>query len=292
MSKFVAAAVCAVSFVSFAEEVPAAAEIPVEEECDSPLSVGVDVDFLAGYVWRHSVSSDDLVIQPAVWAELDLCGPLSVGGYVWQNYDLTNRRRDSFTYGLTETDYNIHIGLTAWESDEECETPAKLTFELGHDWYTYQGAKDRASDPDTREIYIKGKFENSIITPYAQVAWMYQDFGDYRRGVYYELGLNKEIEVTEIVTLGADWSLGFGDRNYNNFLFGEDNYGFGGTTVKLYSSIALTDWVSLKGTIGYTGVINAAMRKSIGEEGEDYDFHGDSYPRDLLWGGLSLNFEF
>lgn len=296
IAKFVVVAACAASFVSLAQESvseePSGAEIAVEENSESPLSVGVDVDFLAGYVWRSSVSSDDLVIQPAVWAELEVWGPFSVGGFVWENYDLTGRRRGSYTYGLTETDYNVHLTYTAWESEDECENACSLSFEFGHDWFTYHGAKDRQSDPDTREIYLKGKFENPIITPYAQISWMYEDFGDYRRGVYYEVGFNKEVEVSEIVSVGADWSVGFGDHNYNEYLFGYDSYGFGGTTVKVYSSVQLTDWVSLKGTIGYTGVLNGAIRKSIGEDGDDYDFHGSNYPRDLLWGGVSLNFEF
>lgn len=307
MMKFTVAAALVAPMMSFAQEIEASqtevqpeveAEVELEEEEDSPLCFGVDVDFLAGYVWRHSVSSKEMVLQPSVWAELELFGPLTLSGFVWQNYDLTNRRHDTFRYFLTETDYNIALKYTAWEDEEDEESDEdermKLSFEFGHEWYTYHGVKDdaRNSNPDTREIYLKASFQNPLITPYAQVSWMYEDFGDYKRGVYYEVGLNKNVKLNDIFAVGADWAVGFGDKNYNDFLFGEAKKGFGGTTVKLFATAKLTDWASIKGTIGYTGVINGSMRNSIGDQGEDYDFYGSDYPRDLLWGGVSLNLEF
>ena len=50
------------------------------------------------------------------------------------------------------------------------------------------------------------------------------------------------------------------------------------------------DWVSLVGTIAYTGVLNGSARQSLGDRG--IGWQGSSYRRDLLWGGVSLKFAF
>ena len=71
--------------------------------------------------------------------------------------------------------------------------------------------------------------------------------------------------------------------------------GVGGTTVKVYLTYAITDWLQVGATIGYTGVLNGSLRDAIGEQGGDYWFGGNegaSYPRDLLWGGLSLKLSY
>lgn len=295
---FAVASVCTASL--FAQEsAPAADENEIAEEVElseaeeeKSWSVGVDMDYFSAYVWRSAVQNDRQVFQPCVWGEWNFFGPLSIGGSVWQNWDLTNQRRSSFSKTfVNETDYNVFLGLNAWKSEEE---EYSLDFQLGHDWYTYHGVNDRAGYPNTRELYVKATFENPIVTVYGQASWMYEDNGDYKRGMYYEVGFNKEVELESVegLSLGVDWNVGMGDKNYNDFLFGEDKLGFGGTTVKTYASYALLDWVSVKGTLAYTGVINGSMRNSIGDQGDEYDFHGGNYPRDLLWGGVSLNFEF
>lgn len=319
LTMFVALA-CAVSLSAFAEEETE----ELETESSEILSAGVDLDVFSAYVWRNAVQNDRLVAEPGVWVELEPCEMFSLGAFVWQNYDLTRRRRraaleqgrETGTYkrGLTETDYNVHVGFTPWATEEE---EYALNFELGHDWFTYQGVhkgfeyETRRANPDTREIYLKATFENPFIDVYGQASWMYRNFGDYRKALSYEAGLTKEIEVTDELTLGADWNVNFGDGRYMSFLYGttwtglvEDDAGdleevwdtnqsgVGGTTAKLYATWRLTENISLGATIAYTGIMNHKLRKSIKEQGRDYDFYGSKYPRDLLWGGLSLKVEF
>ena len=281
------ASACAVSQTVFAQE----AEEEIASEEAKSYSFGVDVDLFSAYVWRNAVLNDQMVVQPCVWGEWSFFEPFAIGASIWQNYDLTGHRRDMHKTGLTENDYNVYLSATAWATEEE---EYKLDLELGHDWYTYQGVRgdEKSAYPDTRELYVKATFANPVADVYGQASWMYDDFGDYKAGLYYELGLKREFEVAEMVTVGADWNVGFGDSRYTNYLFGEDSYGFGGTTLKLYSSWQLTDWLALKGTIAYTGVLNGDIRDAMDEDGLDYDFYGDKYPRDILWGGLSLNVEF
>jgi len=257
-----------------------------------------------------------MVMQPCVWADLTYFEPFWIGFSIWQNYGLTDRRRNIFANGLDETDYNVHLGATVWESEDEEQS---LDLEIGHEWFTYHGRRTfdfegellSASYPNTREVYLKATYNNPIIGVYGQASWMYEGFGCYNQAMHYELGFNKEIEIVETLTLGADWNVNFGDPRYLQFLYGgverpaydeeagelyseydaDPKGGFGGTTVKVYLTWQITDWMSLGGTIAYTGVLNSSLRDSLGDQGEDYWFcgnEGDGYPRDLLWGGLQL----
>ena len=283
--------------------------VETEEEETPIFEAGFDFDWFSAYVWRNAVQNDDMVMQPCVWADLTCFEPFWLGFSIWENYDLTDRNRSTYRYGVTETDYNVHLGATAWESEDE---DFGLDLEIGHDWYTYHGVHDKESCPDTAEIYVKATFANPFVDVYGQASWMYRDFGAYGQAMHYELGFNKEIELTDTLTLGADWNFNFGDPRYLGFLYGDCEFrnfddedepedcshpdgGIAGTTFKLYLNWAIADWVSLKGTVAYTGVLNGSARQGLGDD-YNSDWWGDGtddrYERDLFWGGLSLNFAF
>ena len=316
----VAASVCAVSLSGSAiaaedqsteneKDSNAEAAEALEEEESKVFEAGFDFEFFSAYVWRNAVQTDEPVIQPCVWADLTYFEPFWLGFSIWQNYDLTSRRHEFLKGGLTETDYNVHLGATAWSNDDETMS---LDLEIGHDWYVNQQVKSDAKEDykNTAELYLKATFNNEIANVYAQASWMYDDFGSYKQGMHYELGFNKEIELCDSLTLGADWNLNFGDSRYLYFLYGgtpsgvyydeeaeefTDDYaanpkaGIGGTTLKAYLSWAITDWMSLVGTVAYTGVLNGSARQALAD---DAGWQGDQYRRDLLWGGVSLKFEF
>jgi len=314
----VAASVCAVSLSGSAvaaentstEKQDAEA---LEEEEVAVFEAGFDFDFLSAYVWRNAIQNDEMVMQPCVWADLTCFEPFWLGFSIWQNYDLTDRRHRVLEKGLTETDYNVHAGMTIWES-EDGET--SLGLEIGHEWYVNQFVRDavRMSYPDTRELYAKLTFDNPFVNVYGQASWMYAEFGDYKRGGHCEIGFNKEYEIIESVTVGADWNVNFGTANYLHYLWGgtcsgfdavgEPQYedrsgGFGGTTVKAYLTWQVTDCLSFGGVIAYTGVLNGAYREALGDQGDywwDYDEENDvgngGYQRDFIWGGLQAKLSF
>ena len=314
----VAASVCAVS-LSYADadaEVGAEAAENLQEEETKIFEAGFDFDFFSAYVWRNAVQTDEPVIEPCVWADFTYFEPFWLGFSIWQNYDLTSRRHEVLKGGLTETDYNIHLGATAWENEDETMS---LDFEIGHDWYVNQQVKSDAREDykNTAELYLKATFNNDYVNVYGQASWMYDDFGSYKQGMHYELGFNKEIDLAEVIdipeetlSLGADWNLNFGDSRYLYFLYGgtpsgayydeeagemTDDYasnpkaGIGGTTIKAYLTWNITEWMSLVGTVAYTGVLNGSARQALAD---DAGWQGDNYRRDLLWGGLSLKFAF
>ena len=308
----VAASVCAVSLSGSAvaaedQAVEADKEAAEAEEEESPMfEAGFDLDYFSAYVWRNAIQNDRQVIQPCVWADFTGLDPFWFGFSIWQNYDLTSRRRDVLKNALTETDYNLHVGATVWSNDAEDESDEmSLDLEFGHEWFVNENVRKtdadaRLSYADTRELYLKATFNNPFVGVYGQTSWMYDDFGYAESGFHYELGLTKEVELVEdVLTLGADWNVSFGDRNYLSYLFGdvhvreagEDGeavghrpYGFGGTTVKAYLNWAITDWMTLGGTIAYTGVLNGPVRDQLDEDG--------GYHRDYVWGGVSLKCAF
>ena len=314
----VAAFGCAVSFsaVAFADADVAQKDLTkaeaeaIEEEDAKIFEAGFDFDFFTSYVWRNAVQTDEPVIQPCVWADLTYFEPFWLGFSVWQNYDLTSRRHEVLKGGLTETDYNVHLGATAWANEDET---ASLDLEIGHDWYVNQQVRSAAREDykNTAELYVKATFNNEFVNVYGQASWMYDDFGAYKQGLHYELGLNKEFDVLapfelpeETLILGLDWNLNFGDSRYLYFLYGgtdwgvdengddtwsNPNAGIGGTTLKAYLTWNITDWVSLVGTVAYTGVLNGSARQALAN---DSGWQGDNYRRDLLWGGVSLKFAF
>ena len=318
----VAASVCAVSFSGSAiaaedvskditkEEAEEASEGLVQQMHDI-FEAGFDLDFFSSYVWRNAVQTDEPVLQPCVWADFTYFEPFWLGFYIWQNYDFTSRRHSVLKGGLTETDYEVHLGATAWESDDETMS---LDVEIGHDWYVNQQVRSAAREDykNTAELYAKVTFNNEIANVYGQASWMYDDCGSYKQGMHYELGLNREFDVLSpfelpeaTLLLGLDWNLNFGDSRYLYFLYGGTNWGedefgeetwsnpkagIGGTTIKAYLTWNITEWMSLVGTVAYTGVLNGSARQALGDA--DTGWQGDAYRRDLLWGGVSLKFKF
>ena len=317
----VAASVCAVSLSGSAlaaEEVKDTTAVAAdqeaaeaaEEESDKIVEAGFDFEFFSAYVWRNAVQTDEPVIEPCVWLDFVWLDPFWVGLSVWQNYDLTGRRHEALKGGLTETDYDVHAGVTAWQNDDETQS---LEFLLGHAWYVNQQVKSAAREDfkNTAEIYLRADYKNEIVNVYGAAAWMYDDFGAYKQGMHYELGLNREFDLADVIdipeetlSLGLDWNVNFGDSRYLYFLYSGVDYwedadgneycsnpdaGIGGTTVKAYLTWNITEWMSLVGTVAYTGVLNGSARQSLGSY--PY-FQGDCYRRDLLWGGVSLKFEF
>jgi len=271
----------------------------LEKEETQLLEAGFDFDFMSAYVWRNAVQNDEMVMQPCVWADFTYFEPFYLGFTVWENFDLTDRRHDTgYEKGVTETDYNVHIGSTVWENDDDMS----LGLELGHEWFDNHFVRDGNSIPDSRELYLKATFDNPFINVYGQVSWMYEDFGDYKQGVHYEIGFNREYEIIDSVTVGADWNVNFGTGHYLNYLYGgtrsdDGEYtgssaGFGGTTIKAYLTWQVTEWFSLGGVVAYTGVLNGAYRESLGDTGDDYWDGGGFYQRDFVWGGLQAKLSF
>lgn len=241
-------------------------------------TASAELSFWTAYPWRNVMSNTEGAAHWYGCIDVDLFGPLSVGALFWQNFDLTDNRRHKYKTSLTESDYNLHAGLKAWESEE---SEYSLSFEAGIEWYTYHNIlRDHNIHPDTSEMYLRSTFDNPFVTVYGGTSWMYRDFGCYPAGFHYDVGLTKSVPITEWMSLGADWNVGFANKPYHKYLIGTNTSGLTGTTVKFFAKFTLSEWASLKATVAYTGIVNGDARSQMDED------------RDNLWGSLALSFSY
>jgi len=323
MSKLmpVVAMAAAVAFVSpaFAEEksnargtAPAEEKVPpgaeaegLEEEKESPLSVGFDNDLFSAYIFRNAVFNDELVWQPCVWAEVNVCDWFRVGGYAWQNWDLTKSRSSYAPQVMNETDFAVYIGRSIWESDDG---EYVLDFELGNNFYTYRQIEGW---PNSYEFYLTLTFDNPYVSVYGQYAQAYNPVV----APYFELGLKKSATLAEMFsseneflgrwTLAADWNMSFASgKFFTAYLYGtlpEGAYdpeleeyegergmsdGIGGTTIKGSISYQVCDHFSLGLVCAYTALLSGEACDAM-----DYAGYGNMYKR-LVWGGLQAKIDF
>lgn len=272
-----------------------------EESEDSLFEAGFDIAVFSAYVWRNQVYNDRPVAQPCVWADFTAFDPFYLGFYVWQNYDLTNRRREEMRGEWNETDYNIHLGATVWSNEDETMS---LTLEVGHEWFVNNVKKDYEKDySSTCEIYVKAEFENPFVVPYGTISHVYR----YLDATHYELGLKRdfilleEMPVGDSLTLGLDWNVNFGSGKCLDYLYGvgrgydahEDDFtcgnkdGIGGTTLKAILTWQICDCFSVGGVIAYTSLLNESIREGY----RDCGWYGN-YKDDFVWGGFQANLSF
>lgn len=279
------------------------AETQAAEESDELFEFGFDADVYTAYVFRNQVYNDRPVAQPCVWADFVGLDPFYFGFYIWQNYDLTSRRREEMRGEWNETDYNIHLGATVWSNEDESMA---LTLEAGHEWFV-NNVKSEYSKAyaSTCEIYVKAEFENPVVTAYGQVSRMYR--GD--DGTHYEAGLKRdfvlmeEMSLGDSLSLGFNWNVNFGSGKYLDFLYSvgrdysedEEDFergnkdGIGGTTLKLILTWQLCDTFSIGGVVAYTSLLNESIRESYRDSGE---YWGSHYDEDCVWGGIQAKLEF
>ena len=309
----VVASVCAVSFAVNAVAVEAAPEADAQkvtageaealkEEDSGWFSAGFDVDFVSAYVFRNAVFCDEMVLQPCVWVDLTLFDFLTVGGNVWQNWNLTDRwSRDGIPQEMNETDYNLHIGANAWESDDG---DYSLYFELGHDFFTYRYDYDNEN-----EITLRAEFNNPFVGVYGKYCQAYIPVS----ACHFEVGLKQDWNVGELaesendclnrLTVGFDWNVNFASgRFFSNYVWSQvpgaydpetgeyelENVadGIGGTTIKINLAYAVCDHFTVGLFGAFTSVLSASARDAV-----SYVGYGGSY-KDLVWGGLQAKLDF
>ena len=309
----VAASVCAVSFVSSAvaaedvskdeaQKVTAGEAEALGEEDDGWFSAGFDVDLFSAYIFRNAIINDELVLQPCAWVDLTLFDFLTVGGNVWQNWDLTDRmKRDGLPQEMNETDFNLHIGANIWETEDE---EYSLYLQLQHDWFTYRYDLDNEN-----ELALRLEFNNPFVGVYGQYSQAYWPASC----CHFEVGLAQDWTVGELLesendilnrlTVGFDWNVNFGSgRFFTNYIYGPvpgaydseaDEYaeecmsdGIGGTTIQGKLAYQVCDHFTIGAVLAFTSTLSGEARDAI-----EYMGRGGSF-KDLVWGGLQAKLDF
>ena len=265
-------------------------------------SAGFDADLFSAYVFRNAVFNDELVLQPAVWVDLTLFDILTVGGNVWQNWNLTDRlKSNGVPKAMNETDYNVHVGANIWESEDE---KYSFYFMLQHDWYTY-----RYDFPNVNELALRLEFNNPLVGVYGQYTQAYHPVC----ACHFEVGLKQDWSVGELLesesdflnrlSAGFDWSVNFASgRFFTNYIYGPvpgvynpelDEYddeamsnGIGGTTIKGSLAYQVCDHFTVGAVLAFTSAMSGEARDAIA-----YMERGGSY-KDCVWGGIQVKIAF
>lgn len=308
----IAALSMAASALCGAEVEKEAAEAATDEHEPPWFEAGFDNDIFTAYAWRNSIVNDRVVWQPCVWADFTRVEPFYLGFSIWQNWDLTKRRaKEGMPRAMNETDYNVHLGATAWESEDE---EWSVSLELGHEWYTYRPDSGWGEDyPASYEFYLKAEFNNPFVGVYGQYSQAYHPV----KACHFEVGLTKEVTIGELMesendilnrlSVGADWNVNFGSGKYlTAYLYGvgsgryvydeetEEEYfendnlcnGIGGTTFRLNVGYEVCDCLTI-GLVGaYTAVLNQDARDGLEAVG-----YGGSH-KNLAWGGVQVKLSF
>lgn len=315
LSTIAALSLSAAAFAGDDGAAAAAAEAEVDEHEPPWFEGGFDNDFFTAYIWRNSLQNDRPVWQPCVWADFIRFENVSAGFSVWQNWDFTARRAgDGLQRAMNETDFNVHLGATAWESEDENYS---LEVEIGNEWYTYQTKCGYRSDwPASTEFYLKTKFKTPFVNWYGQYSQAYNP----TTAAHFETGLDREDSIGELLdserdwlkrlSVGLDWNVNFAQGKYmTDYLYavgrpqppvidedGEEvesdedpddlKNGIGGTTLKLNLSYEVCDCFTFGIVCAYTAVLNGEVRDQLCAEGSPVA------SRELFWGGIQAKLSF
>lgn len=238
-----------------------------EKSPDTGLSFEATLDLYSAYVFRGCVVNDRPVWQPAgtVSYATGEYGTFSAG--VWANFDITARNGCRSGGGLNEIDYTLSYAI---DVDD-------FALEAGHLWYTFPKVNGHDYLFSTREVYGSAAYNNDIVTPSLAV---YYDYAA-AEGFYGVAALNKEIAMSDQLTLGVDLSLGAGDDDYMNAYFGESGFGLADLMLGVYALFAVTDNVAFGARLAWTSLVDSGAR-----DNKIY------WQEDILWGGLNLSAAF
>ena len=272
------------------------------EEESGWFSAGFDADLYSAYVFRNAIFNDELVIEPCAWADATLFDFLTVGGYAWQNWNLTDRQSaGGAPQEMNENDFEVHVGANVWQSDDE---KYALYLQLMHDWYTYRYDFDNEN-----EICVRLEFTNPFVGVYGQYSQAYLPVS----ACHFEIGLKQDWNVGELLenendylkrlTVGFDWNVNFASgRFFTNYIYGpvpgaydagSGEYGeecmadgVGGTTIKGNLAYEVCKHFTVGLVLAFTSTLSGDARDAI-----EYSGRGGSY-KDCVWGGLQAKLDF
>ena len=254
-------AACMVSAQEAAK--PAAPAVAPKEET-SKLAFAATLDVYSAYVWRGLVVNDRPVWQPGATVSYDTGDYGTLSGNAWGNFDMTDRNHNTKFGGINEIDYTANYALDV----------GPVSLSAGHIWYTFPSVTDSTYYESTREVYVTAQYNNDIVNPFAKA---YYDYA-LMDGAYANFGLNKNVEVSDQLSVGAEVSLGVGSDGYMNYL-GTDSAGAMDFNAALFASYAISEHISVGPRLAWMSVVDGDARDSVDHE-------------DLLWGGVNLSASF
>jgi hypothetical protein len=222
--------------------------------------VEVDIGAYSHYIWRGMTLDNRPVLQGGVTVSSTNSG---FYGNVWGNYSLDDGK--SGEEGLNEVDYTVGYAGSYEIFD----------YDVGYIYYSFPN-----TDFDsTAELYVGVALNNLAITP---SVYAYYDF-DEADGFYVIGDLNYGTDITEALSMEVGASLAWASEDFNEFYHGRETDSVSDMTVYTGLSYALTDKLSLSGSLNYTFFPDSGAK----------DAAKDSYSYDSnIYGGVSLAYAF
>ena len=217
---------------------------------------GVEVPVASRYVYRGAAFNLDPVVQPDVYAAVeDDVQSLTLG--VWSSFETSDE--NGFGRKFTEfdpyVDYGRQVG-PVWAS-------------VGLTSYSYPNT---GYDP-TAEAYVILSVETGPVTT-ALETWV--DFVE-ADGVYFNLNLGHEVELSERLTLSLLAGLGYMDDGQAEYYFTVPESGLSDAQVQATFAYALGEHVSISLAGAYSSVIDGDLRDATDDPDNAWVTIGTSF---------------
>ncbi len=267
-----------------------------EEECDWPFWGFGNYGFYSGYQLYGSLVNP----EPTLQGYVELNANLSVddvslgylGGGIWSNTDLTDRRRNSYGKAFNEWDFNVHWGYTFWFDDEQ---KVGLAYRTSVVWYYYPHRRHDhkwGSTATTVDWNHYVELVNPYIIPFANFVHEYHESD----GNLIEFGVKKPLDVCEKLTVVPSATFVWRNSNYG-WCF--PNYGYSATGKQIGSGIAtmklmldatykITENFGFFAKLAYCHIVDEDLRDAAeAASGQAYGKY-----KDFAWGGVGVCFNF
>ena len=238
-------------------------------------------DVSSGYVLYGAREND----EPCYWTYGEInfgYGSLgSVGASLWQNTDMTTRRKDVMRR-MNEWDWAVF-----YRGGIELVPDWRLAFEAGHIWYVYHGVKEGWQDAykTMEEWYGRLALENQFVTPYFEGYYDHQVY----QGAFMQGGLRHAFGLPFGLMLTPDLTVGGGSRNYNACLYPpyDGSVARGITYVQLAGTLAywFSEHFGVHLKVAYAVLTDNDIRHAVDEE-------NGTYANDFVWGTVGVDVAF
>jgi hypothetical protein len=228
---------------------------------DADISGDVSLDYMGKYIWRGQLLNDDPVLQPGIGFGF---GNLYLN--LWGSMDTTEYNDNSGEFN--EVDYTI---------DYSDSINDMFGYSIGAIRYDFPNTDFDA----TTEIYAGLNF-NTFLSPSIT---LYYDI-DEVEGIYVSFAVGHSFELSEMLVLDLSASLGWADKDYNDFYWTVDDSGANDLALSLALPIAMGDW-TLTPSINYVSLMDNDIRAS-----DAYATNSDNDKSDYFYAGIGLSTEF
>ena len=181
--------------------------------------------------------------------------------------DITKRNEQTTFGGLNAIDY-----LIGYEVDL-----GDFTLGAGHLWHTYPKANGPDYEGSTREFFATIAYNNDYVVPFVEA---YYDYSVVE-GVYALVGLRKEMQVTDQLSIGAEVTIGGESRGMNKYYYDGciSRTGLTDWNAAIFAQYDLTDNIFVGATLAWVSTLDSRL--------EDVWFK-DHTP----WGGINFGVSF